>query len=72
MLTFSMASRAENAPRTVVAQEEIEGVMHNGYALYKKIPYAEAPVGQSTSKTGSGKVYMYYFDQDSEGSLSSQ
>ncbi|HOI27978.1 MAG TPA: carboxylesterase family protein [Paludibacteraceae bacterium] len=31
--------------RTTVAQGEIEGVNENGFALYKKIPYAEAPVG---------------------------
>ncbi len=30
---------------TTVAQGEIEGVAHEGFALYKKIPYAEAPVG---------------------------
>ncbi len=31
--------------RTKVAQGEIEGELHNGFALYKAIPYAEAPVG---------------------------
>lgn len=31
--------------RTVVAQGEIEGVEHEGFALYKAIPYAEPPVG---------------------------
>ena len=31
--------------RTTVTQGEIEGVEHEGAALYKKIPYAEAPVG---------------------------
>lgn len=31
--------------RTRVAQGEIEGELHNGFALYKAIPYAEAPVG---------------------------
>ncbi|MDO4462117.1 MAG: carboxylesterase family protein [Bacteroidia bacterium] len=30
---------------TTVAQGEIEGVLENGFALYKNIPYAEAPVG---------------------------
>jgi para-nitrobenzyl esterase len=30
---------------TNVAQGEIEGVLSNGFALYKNIPYAEAPVG---------------------------
>ena len=30
---------------TTVTQGEIEGVEHEGAALYKKIPYAEAPVG---------------------------
>jgi len=32
--------------RTTVAQGEIEGELHNGFALYKAIPYAEAPVGK--------------------------
>ena len=31
--------------RTTVAQGEIEGVEHQGHALYKNIPYAEAPIG---------------------------
>jgi len=31
--------------KTKVAQGEIEGVLHNGSALYKAIPYAEPPVG---------------------------
>ena len=31
--------------RTTCEQGEIEGELHNGYALYKAIPYAEAPVG---------------------------
>lgn len=31
--------------RTTVSQGEIEGVNENGFALYKNIPYAEAPVG---------------------------
>lgn len=31
--------------RTSCEQGEIEGELHNGYALYKAIPYAEAPVG---------------------------
>lgn len=31
--------------RTTVAQGEIEGELFNGFALYKAIPYAEAPVG---------------------------
>lgn len=30
---------------TTVAQGEIEGELHEGFALYKAIPYAEAPVG---------------------------
>ena len=30
---------------TTVEQGEIEGVEHEGFALYKGIPYAEAPVG---------------------------
>jgi para-nitrobenzyl esterase len=32
--------------RTTVAQGEIEGVEYNGFALYKGIPYAEAPIGK--------------------------
>ena len=32
--------------RTVCEQGEIEGELHNGYALYKAIPYAEPPVGK--------------------------
>ena len=31
--------------KTSVKQGEIEGVEHQGHALYKRIPYAEAPVG---------------------------
>jgi len=31
--------------RTTVGQGEIEGVESNGFALYRGIPYAEAPVG---------------------------
>lgn len=31
--------------RTTVAQGEIEGELHEGFALYKAIPYAEAPIG---------------------------
>ncbi len=31
--------------RTTCEQGEIEGELHNGYALYKAIPYAEKPVG---------------------------
>ena len=31
--------------RTTVVQGEIEGVEHQGHALYKNIPYAEVPVG---------------------------
>lgn len=31
--------------KTTVAQGEIEGELHEGFALYKAIPYAEPPVG---------------------------
>lgn len=31
--------------KTHVAQGDIEGELHEGFALYKAIPYAEAPVG---------------------------
>lgn len=43
-LAMCMPSHAQIA-RTTVAQGEIEGELHEGYALYKAIPYAEAPVG---------------------------
>ena len=32
--------------KTTCEQGEIEGEIHNGYALYKAIPYAEAPIGK--------------------------
>lgn len=41
-LTFTVQAQLL---RTTVAQGEIEGVEHEGHALYKNIPYAEAPVG---------------------------
>ena len=49
--------------RTAVAQGEISGVEHEGAALYKKIPYAEAPVGELRWKAPVAKkawegVYM--------------
>lgn len=44
LMAFSFAAQAQLL-RTTVAQGEIEGVMHEGHALYKNIPYAEAPVG---------------------------
>lgn len=43
-MAFSMMADAQIL-RTTVAQGEIEGELHNGFALYKAIPYAEAPVG---------------------------
>ena len=47
MVAMSVAFAAEaQLLRTTVAQGEIEGVLHEGHALYKKIPYAEAPVGE--------------------------
>jgi len=41
------ACNTEKGPllRTTVAQGEIEGVLEDGYVVYKNIPYAEAPVG---------------------------
>lgn len=42
MLAMPMQAQIQ---RTTVAQGEIEGEVHDGYALYKAIPYAEAPVG---------------------------
>lgn len=44
MLSAVLAGNAQLL-RTTVAQGEIEGVNHEGFALYKNIPYAEAPVG---------------------------
>ena len=41
----SLASAQAQILKTTVKQGEIEGVMHEGHALYKRIPYAEAPVG---------------------------
>lgn len=41
--------------RTTVAQGEIEGVEENGFALYKGIPYAEAPVGDLRWKAPESK-----------------
>ena len=47
IVAMSVAFAAEaQLLRTTVAQGEIEGVLHEGHALYKKIPYAEAPVGE--------------------------
>lgn len=52
ILTSIIASMMLVAPihaqiqRTTVAQGEIEGKIHDGYALYKAIPFAEAPVGR--------------------------
>lgn len=50
MIAAMAAAMAFNAQalitRTIVQQGEIEGVEHEGAALYKKIPYAEAPVGE--------------------------
>lgn len=43
-LAMAMPANAQIL-RTTVAQGEIEGELHNGFALYKAIPYAEAPVG---------------------------
>jgi len=43
-MVFAVPSDAQIL-RTTVAQGEIEGELHEGFALYKAIPYAEAPVG---------------------------
>lgn len=45
---IALSAIAVNAQilRTTCEQGEIEGEPHNGYALYKAIPYAEAPVGR--------------------------
>ncbi len=45
-VALSMATAAQaQLLSTTVAQGKIEGVEHQGHALYKNIPYAEAPVG---------------------------
>lgn len=44
MLAVSLSAEAL-VLRTTVEQGEIVGVEHEGAALYKRIPYAEAPVG---------------------------
>ena len=52
--------------RTTVQQGEIEGVEHEGAALYKKIPYAEAPVGELRWKAPVPKkawTGVYYADE---------
>ncbi len=46
VITLATAQLSEaQLLRTTVEQGEIEGVEHQGHALYKNIPYAEAPVG---------------------------
>ena len=46
MMSLAMMATSEaQILRTTVAQGEIEGELHEGFALYKAIPYAEAPVG---------------------------
>ena len=42
---FCLSAANSQLLRTTVEQGEIEGVEHEGFALYKGIPYAEAPVG---------------------------
>ena len=42
---FCLSAANAQLLRTTVEQGEIEGVEHEGFALYKGIPYAEAPVG---------------------------
>lgn len=43
-LSVALAADAQ-VVRTTVAQGEIEGEEHDGYVLYKAIPYAEPPIG---------------------------
>lgn len=47
LLTGVAAALGVNAQilNTTCEQGKLEGELHNGYALYKAIPYAEAPVG---------------------------
>lgn len=48
LTTLAMAACASlqgQILQTTVQQGEIEGMEHQGHALYKRIPYAEAPVG---------------------------
>ena len=42
---FCLSAANAQLLKTTVEQGEIEGVEHEGFALYKRIPYAEAPVG---------------------------
>ena len=44
ILFASMQANAQLL-RTTVAQGEIEGELYEGFALYRAIPYAEAPIG---------------------------
>ena len=70
MIAAMAAAMAFNAQalitRTTVQQGEIEGVEHEGAALYKKIPYAEAPVGELRWKAPVPKkawTGVYYADE---------
>lgn len=44
-LSFCAIATQAQILKTTIQQGEIEGVAHEGHALYKAIPYAEAPVG---------------------------
>lgn len=44
VLAFALPTNAQIV-RTTVTQGEIEGEQHEGYTLFKAIPYAEAPIG---------------------------
>ena len=46
MALFCLSAAQAQLLTTTVQQGEIEGVAHEGFALYKRIPYAEAPVGE--------------------------
>lgn len=45
LIAFAASSAQAQLLKTTVAQGEIEGIEHDGHALYMNIPYAEAPVG---------------------------
>ena len=53
---FCLSAANAQLLRTTVEQGEIEGVEHEGFALYKGIPYAEAPVGNLRWKAPVSKI----------------
>ena len=67
---FCLSAANAQLLRTTVEQGEIEGVEHEGFALYKGIPYAEAPVGNLRWKAPvSKKPWKGVFKADKWGLL---